>query len=506
MLPSPPFVGSFKKNDHFTYTILENWEEKIMVWTTGKQLYGNRYTIERILGEGSLEITYLARNKEGQPVVIKTLVQHLVNHPQFSLYRDTFRDEALQFSLCKHPNLVKIEDYFTLGDFPCIVMEYVQGEDLWSASIRKGIFSESQALSFIRQIGEALIVIHSKGLLHRDIKPQNMLLKKIVLSPGYLPIKNINNTFSSRLTEIEKKEQVVLIDVGLGRGSFWHENQSLSSINLQGFTAPEMSRDFGTIGEYTDVYSLAASLYYLVTKTLPISPNFRLLNQPLSPPKMINYNLSDMTNLAIIKGMELEFNHRPKSVKEWLEMLPIDSINSEEKTATTSIWGSQKTITNTVANNTAQTSSFVTSSRDYKILENLLANSKWREADQETAKKMLEIADKIDEGWLEVEDIDRVPAEDLRTLDQLWVKYSQGHFGFSVQKRIYKSLGETRNYDRKIWEGLGNEVGWRINNRWLSYNELNFGFNGARGHLPAWGWHGVAFGWVRLCLLSRREF
>jgi serine/threonine protein kinase len=479
-----------------------------MVWTTGQQLYNNRYTIERILGQGSLEITYLARNKEGQPVVIKTLVQHLVNHPQFSLYRDTFREEALQLSLCKHPNLVKIEDYFTMGDFPCIVMEYVQGEDLWSASIRKGILSESQALSFIRQIGEALIVIHSKGLLHRDIKPQNMMLKKIV-SPVFLPIKNLNNTFASRLTEIENQEQVTLIDVGLGRGSFWHQNQSLSWINLQGFTAPEMSHDFGNIGEYTDVYSLAASLYYLVTKTLPISPNFRLLNQPLSSPKIINYNLSDQTNIAIMKGMELEFNNRPKSVKEWLEMLPRETssppINSNEKKDIPGIWTSQKTITNTVAN-TAKTTSFVTSSRDYKMLENLLANSKWKEADQETAKKMLEIADKIDEGWLEVEDIDRVPAQDLRTLDQLWVKYSQGHFGFSVQRRIYQNLGETRNYDRKIWEALGNEVGWRINNRWLSYNELNFGFNGPRGHLPAWGWHGVAFGWVRLCLLSRREF
>lgn len=479
-----------------------------MVWTTGQQLYGNRYTIERILGEGSLEITYLARNKEGQPVIIKTFVQNLVNHPQFSLYRDTFREESLQFSLCKHPNLVKIEDYFTMGDFPCIVMEYVQGEDLWSASIRKGILSESQALSFIRQIGEALIVIHRNGLLHRDIKPQNMILKKIVLPPGYLPIKNLNNKFSSPLKEIENQEQVVLIDVGLGRGSFWHQNQSLSWINLQGFTAPEMSQDFGNIGEYTDVYSLAASLYYLVTKTLPTSPNFRLLNQPLYSPKLINYNLSDQTNIAIIKGMELEFKNRPQSVKEWLEMLPSETsqpcTNSQEKTPTVGIWGSPKTI-NTVAN-TAQTSSFITSSRDYKILENLLANSKWKEADQETAKKMLELADKIDEGWLEVEDIDRVPTGDLRTLDQLWVKYSQGHFGFSVQKRIYQNLGETRNYDRKIWEALGNEVGWRINNRWLSYNELNFGFNGVRGHLPAWGWHGVAFGWVRLCLLSRREF
>jgi eukaryotic-like serine/threonine-protein kinase len=480
-----------------------------VVWTTGQNLYGNRYTIERRLGEGSRSSTYLARNKDGQPVVIKTLVQHLVNHPQFSLSRDKFRDDALQFSLCKHPNLVKIEDYFTMGDFPCIVMEYVQGEDLWSRSIRKGILSELEALSYTRQIGDALSVIHGKGLLHGDIKPQNMMIRNPALIPRYFSRKNINNPGDSSLTEIENKEKVVLIDVGLCRGSILTQNNSLSLLNYQGFTAPEMSDDLGNIGEYTDVYSLAASLYYLLTKTLPTSHSFRQLNQPLYPPKLINYALSDITNSAIIKGMELKWKQRPKTIKEWLQMLPREtSIHSNYSTEKRGKISGNSGIPNTRDNtaNTAQKDSLVTTSRDYKKLENLLANSKWKEADQETAKKMLELADKVDEGWLEVEDIDRVPPEDLRTLDQLWVKYSQGHFGFSVQKRIYQSLGETSNYDRKIWEALGNQVGWRVNNRWLSYNELNFGFNAYRGHLPAWGWHGVAFGWVRLCLLSRREF
>jgi eukaryotic-like serine/threonine-protein kinase len=479
-----------------------------MVWTTGQHLYGNRYTIERRLGEGSLESTYLARNQDGQPVVIKTLVQHLVNHPQFSLYRDKFRDDALQFSLCKHPNLVKIEDYFIMGDFPCIVMEYVQGEDLWSRSIRKGILSELEALSYTRQIGDALSFIHGKGLLHRDIKPQNIMIRNPALIPSSFPRTNINNTGDGSPTEIENQEKVVLIDVGLCRGSILNQNQSLTLVNSQAFTAPEMYDNLGHIGEYTDVYSLAATLYYLLTQTLPNPPLFRQLNQPLYQPKLINYALSDLTNSAIIQGIELNWKNRPQTIKEWLKLFPKEtSISSYYTTERKGKISGNSGMQNTRANpaNTAERNSFVTTSRDYKNLENLLANSKWKEADQETVKKMLEIADKIDEGWLEVEDIDRVPTGDLRTLDQLWIKYSQGHFGFSVQKRIYQNLGETRNYDRKIWEALGNEVGWRVNNRWLSYNELNFGFNASRGHLPAWGWHGVAFGWVRLCLLSRRE-
>ena len=77
------------------------------------------------------------------------------------------------------------------------------------------------------------------------------------------------------------------------------------------------------------------------------------------------------------------------------------------------------------------------------------------------------LASRKEDGWLRSEDIDRFPCEDLRTIDQLWVKYSNGRFGFSVQKRIYESLGGTREYDEKIWEAFGDRVGWRVNNEWL---------------------------------------
>ncbi len=92
---------------------------------------------------------------------------------------------------------------------------------------------------------------------------------------------------------------------------------------------------------------------------------------------------------------------------------------------------------------------------DYTKLRDLLATGKWQEADEETEQKMLEAAGRTEDGWLRVEDIARFPCEDLRTIDQLWVKYSNGRFGFSVQKRIYESLGGTRKYDYKIWEAFG---------------------------------------------------
>jgi len=76
----------------------------------------------------------------------------------------------------------------------------------------------------------------------------------------------------------------------------------------------------------------------------------------------------------------------------------------------------------------------------------------------------------------------------VRTIDQLWVKYSNGRFGFSVQKRIYQSLGGTSKYDEKVWDKFGDKVGWRKNNKWLYYYDLSFLEKAPEAHLPGLVW------------------
>jgi uncharacterized caspase-like protein len=148
---------------------------------------------------------------------------------------------------------------------------------------------------------------------------------------------------------------------------------------------------------------------------------------------------------------------------------------------------------------------------DYTKLRDLLATGQWQEADEETAKKMLEVAGRTEKGWLRVEDIDRFPCEDLRTIDQLWVKYSNGLFGFSVQKRIYQSLGGTREYDEEIWEAFGDRVCWRVKSEWLYYKELKVTESAPEGYLPGWRRRGVLGGFAGVrggvvsTLLSRRD-
>ncbi|MEY3866268.1 MAG: hypothetical protein RLZZ338_159 [Cyanobacteriota bacterium] len=123
---------------------------------------------------------------------------------------------------------------------------------------------------------------------------------------------------------------------------------------------------------------------------------------------------------------------------------------------------------------------------DYTQLGNLLAEDKWKEADEETARLMLKIADREREGWLRVEDIEQFPSRDLQTIDQLWVEYSNGRFGFSVQKQIYQSLGGTKEFNQKITEAFWHKVGLIINNQhyWSQYDNLIFNLSAPIGHLP----------------------
>ena len=121
----------------------------------------------------------------------------------------------------------------------------------------------------------------------------------------------------------------------------------------------------------------------------------------------------------------------------------------------------------------------------YVNLINYLANAQWQEADQETGKVMLEVANRQSQGYLELDDIKNFPCKDLRLIDQLWLKFSGGHFGFSVQKEIYLSCGGKADYqyDQEAYEKFGERVGWREDNSW-EYGMRYDLSQSPGGHLP----------------------
>ncbi|ELS04076.1 putative NTPase (NACHT family) [Xenococcus sp. PCC 7305] len=139
----------------------------------------------------------------------------------------------------------------------------------------------------------------------------------------------------------------------------------------------------------------------------------------------------------------------------------------------------------------------------YQALLNYLANGRWREADEETRKVMLKVADREEQGLLNEESIKNFPCGDLRMIDQLWVKYSKGKFGFSVQKEIYESLGgDTRSYNREVFEKFYDRVGWKQGGDWVSYGDYTFNLYAPHGHLPYRGGDWVSYGYF---LFSRAK-
>lgn len=124
---------------------------------------------------------------------------------------------------------------------------------------------------------------------------------------------------------------------------------------------------------------------------------------------------------------------------------------------------------------------------DYLKLRNLLSKRYWKEAEEETVAIMLKVCSRQREGFLRVEDIEKFPVPDLRTIDQLWVKYSNGRFGFSVQTSIWQSIGGTKYADWEAWCRYGETIGWYVKGSWLWWNDLTFTLNAPVGHLPRGG-------------------
>ncbi|MFM6220578.1 MAG: GUN4 domain-containing protein, partial [Dolichospermum sp.] len=122
----------------------------------------------------------------------------------------------------------------------------------------------------------------------------------------------------------------------------------------------------------------------------------------------------------------------------------------------------------------------------FQKLEALLKAGKWKDADLETWNLMKKLTKREQEGWLRIEDVKNFPRQELRKMDQLWVKYSNGKFGFSVQKQIWLELGGKLDGepDLETYRKLGSRVGWRQNGEWLSYDSYTFSTNAPSGHLP----------------------
>ena len=292
-----------------TLEITTNWH-KINIF-----LDARRYQVKQQLGEGEYCVTYLAEDSEHKKLVIKTLKDKiLTERDDANEIVRKFKEEAqrlyeLTSGRSKEDeishNIVHFERTFLIKlrkwILTCIVMEYIEGktlEDLIIERKKTGFtgLNETKALDYIKQIGKALTFVHENSLLHRDVNPRNIIIRKDI-------------------------EQPVLIDFGIARGFIPSTIQNQTVGYTPGYAPPEQYHENGETGPFIDVYALAATLYYLLTGEKPVDAPKRENNYPFKEAKQINNEISDNVNKAIVRGMALQASERPQTVQEWLELL-----------------------------------------------------------------------------------------------------------------------------------------------------------------------------------------
>jgi len=310
--------------------------------------------------------------------------------------------------------------------------------------------SEVEVVDILLQVARGLDYLHrEKRLIHRDVKPGNIL---------------------------RCQEQWKLSDFGLSR-QMSDKSQSRTG-NIAGsiaFMPPEAFGNESVVSTAWDMWSLGILGAALVDGgRLPFNYQsemdlmLKIYQGDVKLPTRIPEQLAPVVTNCLLKDRS----------KRWSAAQVIECLSNRQNT--------------TIAPKASSTSQPVSPEvqlksdvgMDYSKLRDLLNAGKWEEADKETARVMFRVAEREEEGWLDVQAIKYFPCADLRTIDQLWVKYSEGRFGFSVQKRIYQSLGDTRQFNRKIWEAFGDKVGWRKGGSWLYYKDITLEIKAPEGHLP----------------------
>ena len=322
-------------------------DRKGMALTPGQVLQNGRYTIDRELRRDLYSISYLARGSDGQPWVIKILdpaVLVVLSAEEQSRLQEMFMKEAMTLAACtdRSPYIVKVrppfvennvgyqlkrENLMTKGSWftrvladlrghfippyvgshnvMCLPFEYPGGTSLQDRSQR--ILKEETALEYIRQLSEAVEILHSQGLVHRDIRPANIFLRIQ-----------------------DNKAEAVLTDFDLVMDSDTVLSKTRTKERTDGFAPIELYSSGKPIGSYTDVYSLAATLYEMLTGTTPVSAESRKVDKtPLESPQVKNPEISGRVAKAILAGMEIWPEQRPKTLQAWLKQLGLGETSGQ---------------------------------------------------------------------------------------------------------------------------------------------------------------------------------
>ena len=260
----------------------------------GKTL-GNRYEILERIGTGGMAVVYKAKcHYLNRLVAVKVLKSDLAQDADF---RRRFNTESQAVALLSHPNIVSVYDVSKGGDVEYIVMELMDGITLKQYMEKRGQLSWRESLHFITQIMRALQHAHSRGVVHRDIKPQNMM----VLRDGSLKVTDFGIAC-------------------LGNSAQTLTQEALGSVH---YISPEQARGERSSAR-SDIYSAGVVLYEMLTSRLPFEGDSavsvaiqHLSSIPLAP-RDINKDIPEQLELICMKAMSADAERRYASAEEMI--------------------------------------------------------------------------------------------------------------------------------------------------------------------------------------------
>lgn len=282
-------------------------------------LFNNRYKITSCIGSGGFGITYLGiDNQLGRQVVLKEFFPKFMVRRDLSVsnqvvtlgpdYSDDYNKGLFRFLseaktlalLDEVPEIASVYDFFQENGTAYIVMEYIKGKNLKQIiKERTNPFSFDEAITLIRPCLEALQKVHEAGLIHRDFTPDNII--------------------------INEKGRPKIIDFGSSR-DYKTSEATMTIMVKHGYAPIEQYSNDVKQGTYTDVYSISAIIYEMVTLNKPASAIERLRRDPLVLPSSLNNSISDAENAVIMKGLAVDYEDRFATIKDLLDACDTKSV------------------------------------------------------------------------------------------------------------------------------------------------------------------------------------
>jgi beta-lactam-binding protein with PASTA domain/predicted Ser/Thr protein kinase len=301
--------------------------------TTGQKqgtLFAGRYVLERRLGSGGMADVWLAEDQElGRRVAIKILHERYAHDEQFV---ERFRREATHAAGLSHPNIVSIYDRGTIDGSYYIVMEYVEGRTLKELIVTRGACPVPVAISYVRQVLAALRYAHRQGIIHRDIKPHNVI--------------------------VDREGRAKVADFGIARAGTSQMTEAGSIIGTAQYLSPEQARG-SVVEESSDLYSTGIVLYELLTGSVPFTGEtpveiaMKHLTQPPEPPSALRPEVPHDLDLVVLRALAKEPVDRYRSAQEMDHDLELvargESVGTETAEAATMVLRGETTAVTTIA-------------------------------------------------------------------------------------------------------------------------------------------------------------